>query len=73
MNNVGDGVISGDMIAVFKVPLLPNYQWSTTVSTMQTMGLVFGDPEASHVISFTTVSGESYVSIFNLITGTLQG
>ena len=73
MNSFGAGVVSGDMIAAFQIPLQPNFQWSTSVSSMQTMGLVFGNPEASYVINFATVSTESYVSIFDLTTGTLLG
>ena len=70
MNSVGDIVISGKQIASFSTSST-SFSWSKYNTTVATMGIVFGNPDNSYVANFAKSLSYSYLTLLQLVDGSI--
>lgn len=57
MNSGQTGVFSGNQIAAFQLPSPTAFQWNIWNNGINSIGMVFGNPETSYVVLFAADMG----------------
>ena len=70
MNSANQIVFSGAGIASFQLSS-SSYSWSIYNSLVNTMGIVFGNPDTLYVANFAKASTNCYLTLLNLGDGSI--
>ena len=72
MNSAGKILFSGTQIALFDISLV-GYAWSFYRTGLQTIGIVFGNPDTQYAANFARLAGpvSCYLTLMHLSTGSI--